>query len=225
MWFIELATSRHRFRIISYAAQFSSLVFEINQSAHSLWNFCSWGMRSNADISVRKIKTIGGQWRGPHSLRGPMPIARFWGWQIRHEPEPIRLDQAMKHWYMFVINRGWRDYINMTWERPCHVRWSYPSVVNIPIYSPFSFIIYGLNYFPDIFLILLFKPCYLKATDIFLHFFHQKRVLSNNRNVGNMFWTHRTCSDILGNFLLRQVTVAVLPSVSATSDSVATYHI
>jgi len=36
----------------------------------------------------------------------------------------------------------------------------------------FSFIIYSLNYFPDIFSILLFKPCYLEATDIFPHFSH-----------------------------------------------------
>ena len=36
----------------------------------------------------------------------------------------------------------------------------------------FSFIIYSLNYFPDIFLILLFKSCYLEATDIFLRFSH-----------------------------------------------------
>ena len=71
MWFIELATSRHRFWIISYAAQFSSLVFEINQSVHSLWKFCGWGMRSNTDISVRKVKTIGGQLRGaPFTERG-----------------------------------------------------------------------------------------------------------------------------------------------------------
>ena len=46
-------------------------------------------------------------------------------------------------------------------------------VVNIPIYSPFSsFIIYSLNYFPDIFSIYLFKACYLEVTDIFLHFSH-----------------------------------------------------
>ena len=51
-------------------------------------------------------------------------------------------------------------------------------VVNIPIYSPFSFIIYSLNYFPDIFSILLFKLCYLEATDIFLHF---------SQNASNMF--------------------------------------
>ena len=36
----------------------------------------------------------------------------------------------------------------------------------------FSFIIYSLNYFPDIFSILLFKSCYLEATDIFLRFSH-----------------------------------------------------
>ena len=36
----------------------------------------------------------------------------------------------------------------------------------------FSSIIYSLNYFPDIFSILLFKSCYLEATDIFLHFSH-----------------------------------------------------
>ena len=46
-------------------------------------------------------------------------------------------------------------------------------VVNIPIYSLFSsFIIYSLNYFPDIFLMYLFKACYLEVTDIFLHFSH-----------------------------------------------------
>ena len=50
---------------------------------------------------------------------------------------------------------------------------SWAFVVNIPIYSPFSsFIIYSLNYFPDIFLIYLFKACYLEVTDIFLHFSH-----------------------------------------------------
>ena len=48
----------------------------------------------------------------------------------------------------------------------------YDGVVNIPIYSPFSsFIIYSLNYFPDIFSIYLFKACYLEVTDIF-HFSH-----------------------------------------------------
>ena len=38
---------------------------------------------------------------------------------------------------------------------------------------PFSsLIIYSLNYFPDIFMIYLFKPYYLEVTDIFLHFSH-----------------------------------------------------
>ena len=36
----------------------------------------------------------------------------------------------------------------------------------------FSFIIYSLNYFSDIFSILLFKSCYLEATHIFLCFSH-----------------------------------------------------
>ena len=46
-------------------------------------------------------------------------------------------------------------------------------VVNIPIYSRFSsFIIYSLNYFPDIFSIYLFKAYYLEVTDIFLYFSH-----------------------------------------------------
>ena len=38
---------------------------------------------------------------------------------------------------------------------------------------PFSsFIIYSLNYFPDIFSIYLFKAYYLEVMDIFLHFSH-----------------------------------------------------
>ena len=40
------------------------------------------------------------------------------------------------------------------------------------IFPIFSFIIYSLNYFPDIFSILLFKAYYLEVTDIFLHFSH-----------------------------------------------------
>ena len=40
------------------------------------------------------------------------------------------------------------------------------------IFPFFLFIIYSLNYFPDIFSIYLFKACYLEVTDIFLHFSH-----------------------------------------------------
>ena len=40
------------------------------------------------------------------------------------------------------------------------------------IFPFFLFIIYSLNYFPDIFLIYLFKTYYLEVTDIFLHFSH-----------------------------------------------------
>ena len=51
-------------------------------------------------------------------------------------------------------------------DDPSTVLWIYRY---IPL---FSFIIYSLNYFLDIFLILLFKSCYLEATDIFLRFSH-----------------------------------------------------
>ena len=37
------------------------------------------------------------------------------------------------------------------------------------------------------FWLLLFKLCYLEATDIFLHFSHWKCLLFNDKNVGNMF--------------------------------------
>ena len=40
------------------------------------------------------------------------------------------------------------------------------------IFPFFLFIIYSLNYFPDIFTIYLFKAYYLEVMDIFLHFSH-----------------------------------------------------
>ena len=80
-------------------------------------------------------------------------------------------------------------------------------------YIPFSPLLFIVSITLLIsFWLLLFKLCYLEATDTFLHFSHQKHLLSNDRNVGNMFRTHQTCSDILGNFLLRQVTSKVLCS-------------
>ena len=63
------------------------------------------------------------------------------------------------------------------------------TVVNIPIYSPFaSFIIYSLNYFPDIFSIYLFKAYYLEVTDIFLHF-----------SIKNALYLLGTCSERVAN--------------------------
>ena len=63
------------------------------------------------------------------------------------------------------------------------------TVVNIPIYSFFSsFIIYSLNYFPDIFLIYLFKAYYLEVTDIFLHF-----------SIKNALYLLGTCSEHVAN--------------------------
>ena len=48
-----------------------------------------------------------------------------------------------------------------------------PSCCEYTDIFPFSsFIIYSLNYFPDIFSIYLFKAYYLEVTDIFLHFSH-----------------------------------------------------
>ena len=47
------------------------------------------------------------------------------------------------------------------------------AVVNIPIYSPFSsFIIYSLNYFPDIFSIYLFKSILFRSQGYIPTFFH-----------------------------------------------------
>ena len=80
-------------------------------------------------------------------------------------------------------------------------------------YIPFSPLLFIVSITLLIsFWLLLFKPCYLETTDTFLHFSHQKCLLFNNRNVENMFRTHRTCSDILGNFLLRQVASKALCS-------------
>ena len=64
------------------------------------------------------------------------------------------------------------------------------SVVNIPIYSLSSLLIIVSITFLISFWLLLFKLCYLEAMDIFLHFSHRKRLWSNDRNIGNMFWMH-----------------------------------
>ena len=61
------------------------------------------------------------------------------------------------------------------------------SVVNIPIYSLSSLLFIVSITFLISFWLLLFKLYYLEATDIFLHFSHRKRFLSNDRNIGNMF--------------------------------------
>ena len=59
--------------------------------------------------------------------------------------------------------------------------------MNIPIYSLYPLLFIVSITFLIYFRLLLFKLCYLEATDIFLHFSHRKRPLSNDRNIGNMF--------------------------------------
>ena len=63
----------------------------------------------------------------------------------------------------------------------------FASVVNIPICFLFSLLfIVSITFLISLWL-LLFKLCYLEATDIFLHFSHWKHLLSNDRNIGNLF--------------------------------------
>ena len=93
-------------------------------------------------------------------------------------------------------------------------RYKNDTVVNIPIYSPFfSFIIYSLNYFPDIFSIYLCKAYYLKVTDIFLHF----SIKNTLYLLGTCSNTSRTCSDILGNSPFRQAASKVLYSAQISA--------
>ena len=99
----------------------------------------------------------------------------------------------------------------------CQCPYSCPGVggvVNIPIYSPFSSLfIYSLNYFPDIFLIYLFKAYYLEVTDIFLHF----SIKNTLYLLGTCSNASRTCSDILGNSLFRQAASKALYSAQISA--------
>ena len=64
------------------------------------------------------------------------------------------------------------------------------SVVNIPIYSPFSVLFIVSITFLISFQLLLFRLYYLEAKDIFSTFSHWIRFLFSKRNIGNMFQTH-----------------------------------
>jgi hypothetical protein len=75
------------------------------------------------------------------------------------------------------------------------------SVVNIPIYPPFSPLFKVSITFLISFRLPLFRLYYLETTDIFLTFFS-----SNTLLIYVTRGTLGTCSDTLENFLLRQVT-------------------
>jgi hypothetical protein len=75
--------------------------------------------------------------------------------------------QPQKTW-MYILAR----HKAVSWQPSREIFAVEPCCEYTNIFPLFSFIIYSLNYFPDIFSILLFKACYLEVTDIFLHFSH-----------------------------------------------------
>ena len=110
-----------------------------------------------------------------------------------------------------VIQRKAQELVGLSGNKP---ETSTEAVVNIPIYSPFSsFIIYSLNYFPDIFSIYLFKAYYLEVMDIFLHFSIKNALYL----LGTCSNVSRTCSDILGNSLFRQAASKALYSAQISA--------
>ena len=148
----------------------------------------------NYDTNDKELLTIEAFWKVKHYLEGSMsPInivtdhknfdyfstTNYW-----HAAKPGGQNSFLNSISSVISTLGMRE---KTWcvnyMMVC-LLWIYQYIS----FSPLLFIvsITFLIYFQ----LLLFKLCYLEAMYIFLHFSHRKRLLSNNRNIGNMFWTH-----------------------------------
>ena len=118
------------------------------------------------------------QWSWHWSISGPLDAQLVFQLYIESQLILMWIDLRNRLWIALILQLPFIVYDGSDGRT---LLWIYQ-------YIPFSPLLFVVSItFLIYFWLLLFKLCYLEATDIFLHFSHRKHLLSNDRNIGNMF--------------------------------------